>query len=222
MTIINDRALAPDELFSKPGTTSSGLARPTGKQFICSLLMAGAAASTLTVVSPADALAMRPFVEARTLPARPPAPPAAEPATSVTSLLTSLRRVSGLAWGEMAAALGVSRRTIHNWLGGARLAGHHLTRLMELEQTVNAAATGSADDTRARLMQRGPQGRSILEDLALAARPARRVPLSSVPVGEMLTPLEVESNGGTEAAVGSQRRSSLRGGALQRRRPDES
>lgn len=216
MTVISDRAAQPEPWFSKPGTTAPTATMAPGKQFICTLLMAGAAASTLSIVTPSDALAMRSVVESRTLPALPATPPAADTSVSVASILQRLRRASGLGWGDISAALGVSRRTIHNWLGGARVAGLHLVRLIEFDLLVKALDTGSADDTRALLMQVGDHGRSQLADLALAARPRRTVPLSSVSVADLVTPVE---DGAAAAAQPPQRRSSVRGGPLARRRP---
>jgi transcriptional regulator with XRE-family HTH domain len=210
-----------DELFSTPGTSAPNWPMPPVKQFIVVALMAGAAAtSTLAVVTPADAAAMQAAtIESRTLPAMPSAPPAVEPSAAVPALLQRLRRVSGLSWGEVAAAVGVSRRTIHNWLSGARVASVHLARLAELDRLVNAVAAGSAHDTRARLLQAGPHGRSLLEEMAFNSRPARRRPISTLSVGDLIGPVEEPATVSHEQPP---RQSSLRGGPLSRRRPGES
>lgn len=220
MTVVSDLpGRQRDELFTQPGTTIPGLSwPPPAKQFICRLLMAGAAVGTLTVVTPADAAAMRDAaIDSRTLPAA-PAPAVTDSSSAVPALLQRLRRVSGLNWGEVATAVGVSRRTIHNWLSGARVAGVHVARLAELDRLVDTTASASPDETRARLQQPGPHGRSLLEDLALTSRPERRRPLSVLSVGDILGPVDESA----DATLQSQRRSSLRGGSLPRRRPGDS
>jgi transcriptional regulator with XRE-family HTH domain len=220
MTVVADIPSAlQDQLFTVPGTTAAGTSWPPTKQFIGSLLMAGAVMTgTLTVVTPVDAFAMQAAtVESRTLPALPASLPDHERTNEVAAVLRRLRRVSGLNWGDVAAALGVSRRTIHNWLSGARVAGIHFTRLMELERIVNSVAVGSADKTRARLAQPGPHGRSLLDEMALRSQPARRRPLSAFTVGDLVGP----TSGETEKPSEPKRPSSLRGRALQKRQPPE-
>jgi DNA-binding XRE family transcriptional regulator len=209
-----------DELFGPPGTSVPISSRPPVKQFIVIALMAGTAMGTVAVMTPADAAAMQAAaIESRTLPAMPSAPPATEPSADVPALLQRMRRVSGLNWGEVATAVGVSRRTIHNWLSGARVAGVHLARLTELEHLINAVAAGSADDTRARLVRTGPHGRSLLDEMALNSRPARRRPISMLSAGDLLGPVEEPT---TLSHEPPSRPSSLRGGPLSRRRQGES
>lgn len=208
-----------DEWFSHSGTTPPTVMRGTRKFITCVFMASCAATSTLTAVTPADAIALTTRVaQASTLPAIPaqPAPPL-DP-SAVPGMLPQLRRLSGLSWGEIARAVGVSRRTIHNWLGGARVASVHLIRLLELSRVVNLAATGSAETTRAALLLPNANGRSLVDDLALAARPVRR-PLSSVSVGDLVTPVDETAS---VSPQDPQRRSSLRGGSLPRRRPSES
>jgi transcriptional regulator with XRE-family HTH domain len=209
-----------DEWFGRVGTTPPTVMRGTRK-FIACVFMAGyAATSTLSTVTPADAIALN-AVTARpsTLAAIPvqPAPPLDQRA--VPGMLQRLRRLSGLSWGEIAQAVGVSRRTIHNWLTGARVAAVHHARLLELGRVVDIVSTGSAESTRMALMQPSANGRSILDDLALAARPARRRPLASISVGDLVTPTDEMASVSPQRP---QRRSSLRGGSLPGRRPDGS
>ena len=223
MTVAYDIAASRidgDEWFGRVGTTPPTVMRGRRK-FIACVFMAGCAAtSTLSTVTPADAIALNAITaQPSTLAAIPvqPAPPLDQRA--VPGMLQRLRHLSGLSWGEIAQAVGVSRRTIHNWLTGARVAAVHHARLLELGRVVDIVSTGSAESTRTALMQPNANGRSILDDLALAARPARTRPLSSVSVGDLVTPVD-------ETASVSQQRpqrcSSLRGGPLPRRRPDGS
>lgn len=223
MTVAYDIAASRtgrDEWFGHVGTTTPTVMRGTRKFITCVTMVGCAATSTLSTVTPADADALNAITaQPSTLPAIPvqPAPPLDQ--SAVPGMLQRLRRLSGLSWGEIARAVGVSRRTIHNWLAGARVAGVHLTRLLELSRLVDIVATGSVEATRTVLMQPNANGRSILDDLALAARPARRRPLASVSVGDLVTPVDETASVSLQRP---QRRSSLRAGSLPRRRPDGS
>ena len=205
-----------DEWFRGVGTTTPTVIRGTRKFITCAFMAGCAATGTLSVVSPADAVALNTIVaQTSTL----PAVPAAQPVVSfdqsvIPGMLQQLRRRSGLSWGEIARAAGVSRRTIHNWLSGARVAGVHLTQLLQVSRAVNLVATGSVESTRTALLQPNANGRSIIDDLALVSRPARHLPISSVSVGDLVTPLS------ETARINPQRPhrpSSLRGGSLPRR-----
>lgn len=148
-----------------PGTSSPTVAAPcTAKQFVLGTLLAGNMfTATLTAVTPADALALSAAATTgRTLPAAPtPATPAGP--RSVADVLNRLRRVSGLSWGEVASAVGVSRRAIHLWLSGGRVAGAHTARLLEFQRTVAAQPAGPS----------APAGSTVSVWRAAASRPAR-------------------------------------------------
>lgn len=209
------------EWFHHVGTTTPTVIRGPRKFLACVFMAGCAATSTLPAVTPADVLALNTMVAQ---PSTLPAVTAAEPAPTfdqsvVPSMLQRLRRISGLSWGELGRAVGVSRRTIHNWLSGARVAGVHLTRLLEVSRVVDLVATGSVEATRTALLQPTANGRSIVDNLALAARPTRRRPLSSVSVGDLVTPVDESAS---VSPPPTQRRSSLRGGPLPRRRLDGS
>jgi transcriptional regulator with XRE-family HTH domain len=209
-----------DEWFGRVGTTTPTMMRGTRKFITCVFIAGCAVTSTLGTVTPADAAALSAVaVQSSTLPAIPAQPAPLVDQSAVPGMLQRLRRLSGLSWGEIAEAVGVSRRTIHNWLAGARVAAVHLTRLLELSRVVNIVATGSAETTRTALVQPNANGRSILDDLALAARPARRRPLASLSVGDLVTPVEETASVGLQRP---KRPSSLRGRSLPRRRPGRS
>lgn len=206
-----------DAWFRRAGTTTPTVLRGTRRFITCALLAGYAATGTLTPLSPSDVAALTTIV---VQPSTLSAVPALESAPSldpslVPEILQQVRRSSGLSWGEIARAVGVSRRTIHNWLSGARVAGAHLARLLDVSRAVTNVATGSVESTRTALLRPNANGRSVVDDLALAARPARRRPLSSVSVGDLVTPVD------DAAGVSPQRPhrpSSLRGQALPRRR----
>jgi DNA-binding transcriptional regulator YiaG len=220
VTVAYDVIAAPvadsGDLFRAIGTTPPTVALGPRK-FVACVLMAGCAVTgTLTTVTPADAVALITMAaQPSTLPALSAQPTTTFDHTVVPEMLQRLRRVSGLGWGDIARAVGVSRRTIHNWLGGAHVANVHLTRLLEASRTIDVVSTGSAESTRTLLLQPTINGRSIIDDLALTARPTRRRSISTVSVGDLVTPVdETES----PRLQGPQRRSSLRGGSLPRMR----
>jgi hypothetical protein len=203
-------------LFRSVGTTPPTVTLGPRK-FVAGVLMAGCAVTgTLAVVTPADAVALTTMIaQPSTLPALSAQSAKVFDHTVVPDMLQRLRRVSGLGWGDIGRAVGVSRRTIHNWLGGAHVAGVHLTRLLDVSRTIDLASIGSAESTRTLLLQPRANGRSIIDDLALTARPARRRSISTVSVGDLVTPVdEAEST----RPQRPQRRTSLRGGPLPTRR----
>jgi transcriptional regulator with XRE-family HTH domain len=210
-----------DRWFGHVGTTAPVVGRGTRKFITCALMVGYAASSTFSTVTSANAAALIAVSSRQStlsaIPAAQPAPPLEQ--SAVPAALQRVRRISGLTWGEIARAVGVSRRTIHHWLAGTRVAGVHLVRLLELGRVVDVVATGSVEATRTALLQPNANGRSILDDLALAARPARSRPLSTVSVGDLVTPVD-ETLSVTRQRP--QRPSSLRGGSLPRRRPDQS
>jgi hypothetical protein len=61
-----------------------------------------------------------------------------------------------------------------------------MTRLLELKSLVDLTSSGDAVTTRMRLIERQPNGRSLLEEFALASRPVRNVPLSTLTAGDLL------------------------------------
>src|SRR5829696_2684148 len=152
-------------------TTASGTSVPTarrqpGRHFVVAGLIAGASVfGTLPVPTPVDAEALRAAVSTtRSVPGeRPPGAPTSIDGRGVPNLLHRLRQSAQLNWGDVAHALGVSRRTIHNWLSGAQVASTHLTRLVELKSLVDEAGSGDPSTTRIRLTEPGPHGRSLLD-----------------------------------------------------------
>jgi DNA-binding transcriptional regulator YiaG len=88
------------------------------------------------------------------------------------SVADSLRRVhaqSKLTWTEIAATLGVSRRTVHNWLAGMIVSPRHAADLAELTQLISehSVAGESPDLTRSRLIAPDANGRSPLTRMSM-------------------------------------------------------
>lgn len=212
-----------ESIFAPPGTTVLAVRRSPGRTFVVAGLIASAAVfGTLPMPMPAEAEVLRPAVSTtRATPDVQAQGASAAEIRNVPGLLRRLRRNAQLNWGDVARALGVSRRTIHNWLSGAQVARTHLSRLMELASLVDRIGGGEPATTRILLTQPGPHGRSQLDEFALASRPAHRVPLSMTSVGDLLGRDEPGSPETVEPQVPT-RRSSLPGRSVPRRRPNRS
>lgn len=204
----------------QPGTFAPTKPTSSTRRFIAATLLAGSTVfGTVACVTPADAEALQAAASTtRTLPAAPPQTPTSRDTRSIPNLLRRLRDRAELNWGDIAKSMGVSRRTIHNWLTEEPVAAHHLSRLLELEMLVEINGAGDPFMTKLHLNMPGPQGRSALEDFALRSRPVRNVPLSTVSAADLLEPDTVQMASFELASV-PPRRSSLQGGPLPRRRP---
>lgn len=121
----------------------------------------------------------------------------------------SLRRIqenSGMSWGEVATALGVSRRTVHNWLVAGRVNGANAKRIAALYRAVTQELAGiDRDAARAHLLAPGADGtrwaiitRTIRSDYPRKPRPGSGFAglRSEVPVDD-LTPV----HGGLDTSV---------------------
>lgn len=196
------------------GTIGAGAGSISPRRFMTAGAIAGTIViGTLGVITPADAAALQaPIVESQTLPGVMAPSPNVPDGLDVPTLLERLRKVSGLSWGEMAYALGVSRRTIHNWLSGSRVASAHLSRLAKVEAIISGSGGGPAESTRAILVHPRVDGSSILDDLAFEHRRRSRS-LSTVSVGDLIGTADEPVAGRT---VETRRSSSVRGGTLPR------
>lgn len=88
------------------------------------------------------------------------------------SIADSLRRIhaqSKLTWTEIAATLGVSRRTVHNWLAGMVVSPRHAADLAALTHLINehSVAGDPPEVTRSRLIAPDPGGRSPLTRMSM-------------------------------------------------------
>lgn len=100
--------------------------------------------------------------------------------------LRELQIRSGLTWNEFARALGVSRRTVHNWAAGKRLSERHARRVEELTGLILRIEGPGPGATRASLTSPRPAGRSLLSEFAAESQPKSTIPLSTITVGEFL------------------------------------
>lgn len=74
----------------------------------------------------------------------------------------SLRRIqenTGMSWGEIASALGVSRRTVHNWLAAGRVNGENARRISGLYRAFTQELIGvPRESARDHLLAPGNDG----------------------------------------------------------------
>jgi DNA-binding transcriptional regulator YiaG len=96
------------------------------------------------------------------------------------SIADSLRRIhaqSKLTWTEIAATVGVSRRTVHNWLAGMAVSPRHASDLAALTQLISkhSVAGESPELTRSRLIAPDTGGLSPLTRMSMSrtAHPSR-------------------------------------------------
>ncbi len=64
-----------------------------------------------------------------------------------------------MSWGEIASALGVSRRTVHNWLAAGRVNGENARRISGLYRAVTQELVGvPRESAREHLLAPGDDG----------------------------------------------------------------
>lgn len=77
--------------------------------------------------------------------------------------LRSIQEHSGLNWGEIARALGVSRRTVHNWLIGTKVNGINARRVAGLYRGILQELVGvSRESARTHLLAPDANGTTAL------------------------------------------------------------
>src|SRR6478609_9533160 len=118
-------------------------------------------------------------------------------ATGQASIADSLRRIhaqSKLTWTEIAATLGVSRRTVHNWLAGMVVSPRHAADVAALTQLINEhTVTGYPPEaTRSRLIALDANGQSPLTRMSMTRTARPRRPL--ITAATRLSPEGVEES----------------------------
>jgi hypothetical protein len=196
-----------------------GYIRPPKVSFLRTGLAATIVVGTLSVPAAAAASAETLYLQ----PARKidhtvsvPFAPAPTPRDNVSAgpVLSRLRQDGQLNWGEVSQALGVSRRTIHNWLSGLQIAPTHLQRLRELAALVEVAMTSSSKDIHTTLTVAGPYGRNLLEEFVLQHQPSLRLG-ARIKVSDLLEPDKSDLR--VPPVIQPTRASSLRGGPMRPR-----
>lgn len=201
----------------KEGTSGPRLPSSIRSRYMAGVVFLGAATiGTLGVVQPAEAMALRVAVyDTHTLPAGSMQQSSSPRIVDAPSVLRRIRRQAEFSWGQIASILGVSRRTIHNWLNGAQIAEVHRLNLGQLSAVIDSHDSGIPELTRQTLTDIPESGRSVLDNLAASFQGSRRR-MSTLSVGDMLGPVE-DSGPASSAGAETGRRSSLRGGPIARR-----
>lgn len=116
---------------------------------------------------------------------------AADEARSASELVRDLRIISGLTWEQIANLLGVSAKTVHNWMAGEMIAEKNLRRLGEIVAVLRYIDRGYGEANRETLLGVSFSGRTLFSLLAdgefetvkakAGMGPSRPTPLPSLP-----------------------------------------
>ena len=96
--------------------------------------------------------------------------------TDIAKSVRTLRERSGLSWSELAALLGVSRRTVHNWANGSAITSRHSRMLALVTKLVNKIDAGSPASTRARILAPAADGVTLYSQIVARSRPVLDAP----------------------------------------------
>jgi len=120
--------------------------------------------------------------------------------------IAHLRSKSGLTTGEIAAAVGVSRRAVHHWVSGGRISDRHATRLGALIALVQSYSPDTAANIRSHLLSLEGEGTSPLQNFMMTVTLERR-PLSTQSLTGIL---EGEDAPGIPSEIQPRRRSTMK------------
>jgi DNA-binding transcriptional regulator YiaG len=99
-------------------------------------------------------------------------------APSSSTVLTELRRLSGLSWDQLARVLGVSRRALHFWASGKRMASSNEEHLQRVLAVLRAIDRGSSSANRTALLG-ALDGDTLVADVLANREYERAVSLAS-------------------------------------------
>lgn len=174
------------DIFFEPGTLARRERPRLPVRYIAPILLAGALGTGATVLQGPDAFAalQHQQVVSGTSSGSPLGLLALASRSDYGAIVRQLQQRSGLTWNELARAVGVSRRAVHHWAAGQRLSERHAQRVEELAGMISRVGAATPDATRAALVSPGLDGRSLLSRFEEESQPDRRVPLSTLTVGE--------------------------------------
>lgn len=175
-------------LINDPGTIS-GTLHPTRSRLILDLLLAGAVVGTSVAhVGPDDvrALQLRILDTGTSITAVKSAVGARKVEADLATSIRQVQHWSGLTWGELADAFGVSARAVHHWTAGRRLSARHVERVHDFIKLASNHRGKDATETRSRLMAPGPDGNSEYSRFREASKPRRLRELSEVPLAGLM------------------------------------
>jgi hypothetical protein len=79
--------------------------------------------------------------------------------------IRDVKEASGLTWGQFADLFGVSRRSVHLWVGGGNISADHIARFEMIRAKISRLGTLTPIETRAALFALGANGVSPYADL---------------------------------------------------------
>jgi DNA-binding transcriptional regulator YiaG len=85
---------------------------------------------------------------------------------SAPAMIAELRRLTGLTWEQLARLFNVSRRSVHFWASGSKMADANRAHLDSVLDTVRLIDRGSMTENRAALLTTGHDGATLLDQLA--------------------------------------------------------
>jgi DNA-binding transcriptional regulator YiaG len=113
------------------------------------------------------------------------APSVSAVARSAAESIVELRALSGLTADQVGRLLGVSRRSVQNWVAGNAMAGQHEEQVSRLLSVVLALPGSTADARRGALLD-SSRGQSLFHKLLDERVEAVKVQGSAVSVGERI------------------------------------
>jgi hypothetical protein len=148
--------IAPKDSTSAAGTF---FARQVREPLIVGLIAVGIGTSTHPLPAVIALQASRPQQQTTSgvsIELREPAPTA----------IAALRRLTGFTWEQVAKLFGVSRRSVHFWASGSRMANDNRAHLERVLETVRFIDRGSAAENRGAILASTADGTTLLDQLA--------------------------------------------------------
>lgn len=103
---------------------------------------------------------------------------------NISAMIVELKADSGLTVAQIGRLLGVTRRSIHNWVAGSPISEIHADRIRDLSDLVFGLDASAADDRRERLLD-STKGPSLYRKFMEESQRAERIQFG-VPVEERL------------------------------------
>ena len=79
--------------------------------------------------------------------------------------IRDVKEATGLTWGQFADLFGVSRRSVHLWVGGGNISADHIARFEMIRAKISRLGTLTPIETRAALFTLGANGVSPYAEL---------------------------------------------------------
>jgi len=106
-------------------------------------------------------------------------------AQSAAQQISSLRSLSGLTTDQIARLMGVSRRSIHNWINGSSMALNHAERASRLLAVIRALPGQSPEERKAVLLD-SHSGQSMFHKLLTEQSHDARIQVPAVGVRDRI------------------------------------